>query len=81
MRLADILGKKRKAYLKVNVEELETNSKINKVRDLYRGINHFKKGHQPRTTTVKDEKGDLMADPPQYYGEVEELFLPAIECT
>ena len=63
MRLADILGKKRKAYLKVNVEELETNSKINKVRDLYKGINDFKKGHQPRTTIVKDEKGDLVADP------------------
>ena len=72
---------KNKAYLEVKIEELETNSKINNVRDLYRGINDFKKGHQPRTTTVKDEKGDLMADPPQYYGEVEELFLPAIECT
>jgi hypothetical protein len=47
---------------------------------LYRGINDFKKGYQPRTTIVKGEKGDLVADPPQYYGEVEELFLPAIEC-
>ena len=65
--------------MKVKIEEFETNSKINNVRDLYRGINDFKKGYQPRTTTVKDEKGDLVAD--QYYGEVEELFLPAIECT
>ena len=39
------------------------NSKVNKVRDLYRGINDFKKGYQPRTTIVKDEKGDLVADP------------------
>ena len=54
---------KKKAYLKVRIEELETNSKINKVRDLYRGINDFKKGYQPRTTMVKDEKGDLVADP------------------
>jgi hypothetical protein len=35
---------KKKAYLKVKIEELETNSKINKFRDLYRGINDFKKG-------------------------------------
>ena len=54
---------KKKAYLKAKIEELETNSKINNVRDLYRGINDFKKGYQPRTTIVKDEKGDLVADP------------------
>jgi hypothetical protein len=29
---------------------------------LYRGINDFKKGYQPTTITVKDEKGDLVAD-------------------
>ena len=29
---------------------------------MYRGINEFKKGYQPRTTIVKDEKGDLVAD-------------------
>jgi hypothetical protein len=28
---------------------------------LYRGINDFKKGYQPRTNVVKDEKGDLVA--------------------
>ena len=73
---------KKKAYLKAKIEELETNSKINNVRDLYRGINDFKKGYEPRTIIVKEEKGDLVADPPQYYGEVEEeLFKPAIECT
>jgi hypothetical protein len=31
--------------------------------DLYRGINEFKKGYQPRTNSVKDEKGDLLVDP------------------
>ena len=30
---------------------------------MYRGINDFKKGYQPRTIIVKDEKGDLVADP------------------
>ena len=60
--LADILEKK-KAYLKAKIEELETNSKVNNVRDLYRSINDFKKGYQPRTIMVKDEKGELVADP------------------
>jgi hypothetical protein len=57
--LADISGKK-KAYLKSKIEEVETNSKINNIRDLYRGINDVKKGYQPRTRIVKDEKGDLV---------------------
>ena len=35
---------KKKAYLKAEFEELETNSKIKNIRDLYRGINDFKKG-------------------------------------
>ena len=48
--------------MKVKIEGLENNSKINNVRDLYRGINDFKKGYQPRTTIVKGEKGDLVAD-------------------
>ena len=30
--------------------------------DLYRGTNDMKKGYQPRTSIVKDEKGDLIAD-------------------
>ena len=52
---------KKKAYLKAKIEELEINSKINNIRDLYMGINDFKKGYQPRTILVKDEK-DLVAD-------------------
>jgi hypothetical protein len=38
------------------------NSKIKKIRDLYRGINDLKKGYQPITNIVKDEKGDLVTD-------------------
>ena len=53
---------KKKAYLRAKIEELESNSKINNIRDLYRGINDMKKGYQPRTRIVKDEKGDLVAD-------------------
>jgi hypothetical protein len=35
---------KKKAYLKAKIQELETNSKIKNLRDLYRGIGDFKKG-------------------------------------
>ena len=51
-----------KAYLKAKIEELESNNKIKNIRDLYRGISDFKKGYQPRTNIVKDDKGDLVAD-------------------
>jgi hypothetical protein len=47
---------------KAKIEELETNSKMKNIRDLYKGISDFKKGHQPRPNIVKDEKGDLVAD-------------------
>jgi hypothetical protein len=30
--------------------------------NLYRGINDFKRGYQPRSNLVKDENGDLLAD-------------------
>jgi ribosomal protein S2 len=53
---------KKNAYLRAKCEELETKSKINNIRDLYRGINDFKKGYQPSTVIVKDEKCDLIAD-------------------
>ena len=34
---------KKKAYLKAKIDEIETNSKIKTIRDLYRGIIDFKK--------------------------------------
>ena len=42
--------------------ELETNSKNKNIRELYRGINYFKKSYKPRTNIAKDEKCDLVAD-------------------
>jgi hypothetical protein len=44
---------KKREYLKNKINELETNSKNKNIRDLYRGINAFKKGYQPRTNMVK----------------------------
>ena len=38
---------KKKAYLRAKIEELETNSKIKNNRDLYSGINDFKRGTSP----------------------------------
>jgi hypothetical protein len=54
---------KKREYLKDKINELESNSKNKNITDLYRGINEFKKGYQPRTNLVKDERGDLLADP------------------
>jgi hypothetical protein len=48
--------------MKAKIEELETNSKLKNVRELYRGINDFRKRYQPRTNIVKDEQGDLVVD-------------------
>jgi len=53
---------KKKQYLQAKIDELETNSKIKIIRDLYEGINGFKKGYQPRTNIVKNEKDDLVRD-------------------
>ena len=53
--LADISGAK-EGILKAKIDELETNSKIKKYWVLYRDNNDVKKGYQPRTNIVKDEK-------------------------
>jgi hypothetical protein len=53
---------KKREYLKAKINELEINSKNKNIRELYRGLNDFKKAYQPRTNIVKDEKGDLVAD-------------------
>jgi len=61
VKLAHFRNKK-KEYLKAKIDEFETNSKVKNIRDFYRGINDFKKGYQPRTNIVKDEKGDLVTE-------------------
>jgi hypothetical protein len=53
---------KKREYLKDKINEVASNSKNKKIRDLYRGINKLKKGYQPRSKLVKDENGDLLAD-------------------
>jgi hypothetical protein len=36
------------------------------IRDLYRDTNEFKKGNQPRINIIKDENGNLLADPQNF---------------
>jgi hypothetical protein len=56
VKLADTSG----MYERIN--ELATKSKNKNIRDLYSGINEFKRGYQPKNNLVKDENGDLLAD-------------------
>jgi hypothetical protein len=38
------------------------NSNSKNIRDMYKGINEFKRGYQPRNNLLKDENGDLLTD-------------------
>jgi hypothetical protein len=53
---------KKREYLKNKNIELATSSKNKNIRDLYRGINKFKKDYQPRNNLVTNENYDLLAD-------------------
>jgi hypothetical protein len=53
----------KREYLKGKITEIELNSTKKNIRDLYKGITVLKKGYQPKTNLVKDERGDLLADP------------------
>jgi hypothetical protein len=57
------LRNKEREYLKGLINELESNSKIRKSETCVRAYMNFKRGYQPRTNVVKDERGDLLADP------------------
>ena len=59
---------KKKEYTEDKIGEPETNRKMNHIRGMYRGINDIKKGYQPTTNVVNDEKGDLVARLLQYCG-------------
>jgi hypothetical protein len=54
---------KKREYLKDKINGIELNSKNKNIRDLDRGITEFKKGYQPKSNLVKDDMGDLLADP------------------
>jgi hypothetical protein len=54
---------KKREYSKGKITDIELNSKNKNIRDPYRCITEFKKSYQPKTNLVKDERGDLLADP------------------
>jgi hypothetical protein len=41
---------KKREHLKDKINELQSDSKNKNIRDLYRGINEFRKGYQPKLT-------------------------------
>jgi len=52
--------KRKKENLKAEIDELETNSMIENIRDFHKSISIFKKVYKPITNTVKDKKGDWL---------------------
>jgi hypothetical protein len=50
------------------------NSKNRNIRDLYRGINEFKRGYQLQSNLVKDENGDLLADSENVFNRWKNYF-------
>jgi hypothetical protein len=57
-----IFRNKKREHLKGKINELKANNKNKNIRDLYKGINEFKKWYQPRINIIKDENGKLLAD-------------------
>jgi hypothetical protein len=53
---------KNREYLKEKMNEIVPNSNNKNIGDLYRGINDFKRGHQPGSNLMKAENGDLLGD-------------------
>jgi hypothetical protein len=54
--------KKKCDYMKVKVNRLEESSKTKNIREMYKGINEFKKGYQPRAYVIKKHDGTIVAD-------------------
>jgi hypothetical protein len=65
---------KKREYLKGKINELVTNNKNKNIRDLYRGINEFKKGYKPRINIIKDENGNLLTRPQSVLNRCKNFF-------
>ena len=57
-----------------NVNKLEENSKNNNIREIYKGINEFKKGYQTRTYIIKKHDGTIVADTISILSKWEQFF-------
>jgi hypothetical protein len=69
-----IFRNKKREYLKDKINELETNNKNKNIGNLYRSINEFKKGYQPRINIINDENGNLIADPQSVLNKWKNFF-------
>ena len=54
--------KKKHDYMKAKDNKLEENSKNKNIREMYKGINEFKKGYQPRAYVLKKHDSTIVAD-------------------
>jgi hypothetical protein len=72
---------KKTEYLKDKINALEANSKNKNIRELYKGINKFKKGYQPRTNLIKNERGDPLANPHKMLNRWKDYFCQLLKCT
>jgi hypothetical protein len=66
-------------YLKDKMNELATNSKINNIRDLYKGINEFKRSYIPRNNLVKGES-DVRLEVPKAVTMKTAVFWDVMPC-
>jgi hypothetical protein len=57
-----LVRRKKREWEKEKIVEIEDNRRQKNVREMYKGINSTKKGFQSKSNTVRDEKGDLIAD-------------------
>jgi hypothetical protein len=73
-----IFRNKKREHLKGKINELDTNNKNKNIRDLYRGINEFKKGYQPRINIIEDENDNLLADPQNVLNRWKKFFNPVL---
>jgi hypothetical protein len=53
---------KKREYLKERIKESARNINNKHIRDLYRGLDEFKRDYQSRSNLVKEGNGDLLAN-------------------
>jgi hypothetical protein len=60
--------------MKDKINELATNSKNKNIRDLYRGVNKFRRCYQPSSNLGKDKNIDLLVDSHSILNECKNYF-------
>jgi hypothetical protein len=55
-------GGKTRDYVKAKVNKLEENSKYRDIREMYKGINEFRKGYQPGAYVINKHDGTIVPD-------------------